>query len=164
MEKHTITCPKCKQEAELDLSNEEINHEVSFHCDNCGDTQFASYEVPKELLFLMIKKVIAGTRDHQNHTIAGKMARQHYITTHGCEFSTEQYDQLIKYGDGMCEAAETLDEDDVNPIAVLTTLFAYQEDLDTLRGYHMAVCQAIATLKLVEVPESCKQDFCEGEK
>lgn len=158
---HTIPCPKCNKDAEVKELPTEQMQEVTVHCDNCGDNTFLSMEVPKMILFKFVQYLIKTGRDHQNHTIGGMMARQHFITTHHQEFPLDDYRRVLEYGDAMFSAAEDIDPEQTDPGSVVATMYAYQSDLEDRRAYQMAMCKCIADLKLVKVPESCYQDFCE---
>ncbi len=157
-----IRCPKCDQKVVVQV--ESLDDGLTVHCEKCGDSEFMALEVPQEIIFKFVKRSVKEGCEHQNHAIGGMMARQHFIQTHDQEFPLDDYKVHIKYGDKMYEAADEFiseKSENINPLAVLSTMVTYMEELNERRDYQMALCKCIANLKRVEIPESCKQDFCE---
>lgn len=162
----TVTCPNCQAETLVKLPSSPME-EVTINCESCGESStFVAMEVPMSIIHKLGQFSIEKGMEHQNHTIGGMMARQHFITSHGCDWPIATFRTTVEYGDELLEAAKGYAEEsgsETNWPQVIQSLIQYATQVDSIRDMQMATCQAIATLKLVEVPESCYQDFCENE-
>jgi hypothetical protein len=135
-------------------------------CNNCGNEQEFKIEPVNEVevrrfLYAFIEHYL----EHQNHQIGGILARQKFIADQGpdIEYSVKEYQKHLKYGDQLLNyAKQFLDENetDVDYGEMLNSLYNYADSMSGWRDAHYATCKIIARLKHTEVPESCKQDFC----